>query len=136
VCEEVNIWSVRKVSLLFHKTSFKVSMPFTKITQCGPRDKLNKLPYFFLTLSDTFLKSPANRYNRFPSTGRGTGPGGRSEGRRDLIHRNAIIKNIKSRGIIPTLDSSSAAIFYFVGKLRVVLRYNSHLFERRKYRCS
>jgi hypothetical protein len=49
------------------------------------------------------------------------------EGRRDLIQRNAIIQNIKSAGIIPTLNSSSAAIFYFVGKRGAALRYNSHL---------
>ena len=56
--------------------SLRRSCPFTKTIQYGPKDKLNKLPYCFLSSVVTLSKSPPNKDGIFPINGRGVGPGG------------------------------------------------------------
>lgn len=72
--------------------SLRRSCPLTKTTQYGPKDKLNRFPYCFLSLVVTFSKSPPNKDGMFPINGRGVGPGGQSPGRFDRIHRNVKIR--------------------------------------------
>ena len=88
-------------SPLFTSNSRKLSLPFTKIIQKDPSDRLNISPYSFLRPRTASKKSPLAKLWKFPITGKAVGPGGKPTGRLNLIHstipRMKTKRNTKSK---------------------------------------